>query len=487
MSKTWVSLLTIISGILLILGSPIYSYDFLLLVMFVPWFLFLSKNQSYKSALYSSLTITIMYSLSNYSWVPETIHNFFDYSFLKSLTISLTFIFITKITFIVYALVITKLNKLNLKNSMTKIVFISILYPALDYYLPSFFYDTLGHYTFNSPKISLISSIIGVYGITFIFILINWLLVYKKYVYTLATLIVIATFSYVKNQENPNKYNKIKVMTLQINVNKKDFKEQNKRYYKVIDNTISYIENNFNNEDIIVLPESFLPSDTESLQNSIYLKKIKDLSKKINSDILVGTNYQEGPNTFNSILHISDDNENYSFKEELFPLGEYLPFQFLTKFIFPLPSNISNTKNKVVLTVKDVNILPLICYESVANKKFNKYIKGSHLLINPTNEIWFGEKSKVLTEALSRFKSYESNQTMIRSSLNAPSGIYQAGYPAKTIYKKEIEISHISSNVKINKINSFYIDYKEVYDYIYLISILVFLIIVITSFIKRSI
>ena len=75
--------------------------------------------------------------------------------------------------------------------------------------------------------------------------------------------------------------------------------------------------------------------------------------------------------------------------------------------------------------LNDVDIIPVICYEIIFfNDLLNNINKSSPLLINLTNDAWFGKFSGPYQHFyLSRLRSAEFNKYLIRVSNNGVSAI----------------------------------------------------------------
>ena len=101
---------------------------------------------------------------------------------------------------------------------------------------------------------------------------------------------------------------------------------------------------------------------------------------------------------YNSMLIINNKFEiieSYN-KTKLVPFGEFLPFEnFLNKFGLKKITEghgsflRGNKKNNLVF--EKLNILPLICYEVIFTDLVQKSNKDSNLIINISEDGWFGE------------------------------------------------------------------------------------------------
>ena len=82
-------------------------------------------------------------------------------------------------------------------------------------------------------------------------------------------------------------------------------------------------------------------------------------------------------------------------KQKLVPFGEFLPFEKLLKKIGLKKitegyGSFLKGKNQKNLVIKNLNILPLICYEIIFTKFIQKSDENTNLIINISEDGWFG-------------------------------------------------------------------------------------------------
>ncbi len=198
----------------------------------------------------------------------------------------------------------------------------------------------------------------------------------------------------------------------------------------VIKKLIMLSEHNKEQETIFVWPEGvILDTDFEKRQE---IKKLfrENFSKK--HIILLGANTKKTDNQkenyYNSLIIVDRDlNIIHQYdKKKLVPFGEFLPFEKILnrvglKKITPGYSSFSEGKNDSFITLKfnnkNINLLPLICYEIIfphllENKK-NKF----DFVINISEDAWFGDSigpQQHFAKAI--FRSIESETFIVRSA-----------------------------------------------------------------------
>ena len=116
-------------------------------------------------------------------------------------------------------------------------------------------------------------------------------------------------------------------------------------------------------------------------------------------------------------------------KQHLVLFGEYLPISDKIRDLVPffrLPmSNISKgSNNQNLLTINDMNLATLICYDAVFANTVRKRVKSSNLIVNISNDTWFGDSIGPYQHLnIARIRSIENNKWTIRATNNGYSAI----------------------------------------------------------------
>lgn len=118
-------------------------------------------------------------------------------------------------------------------------------------------------------------------------------------------------------------------------------------------------------------------------------------------------------------------------KTRLFLLGEYFPWineelRFL-KRVFPMIGDLTPGEGPRVLEVpgKNIRIGPLICYEDIMAELSRNYVKmGANLLVNLTNDAWFGRSIAPYQHLLLSIpRAVETRRYLVRSTNSGISAI----------------------------------------------------------------
>lgn len=115
-------------------------------------------------------------------------------------------------------------------------------------------------------------------------------------------------------------------------------------------------------------------------------------------------------------------------KKVLMPLGEYLPFEETfpqVRALSPYSGDFSPGKNNVVIAVPDrmlpdviMKVGPLICYEDIVPEMAAESVRGgANLLVNITNDAWYGNThAPYQHNLLASWRAIENRRFLIRST-----------------------------------------------------------------------
>ena len=131
---------------------------------------------------------------------------------------------------------------------------------------------------------------------------------------------------------------------------------------------------------------------------------------------------------------------------------------------------------RIITTADNLKILPIICYEIVFDKIFKNINKKEiDILVNITNDSWFGTKSGPYQHFyISRIKALVANKPLLRVSNNGISAIIDNN--GKIIKSSKLnKISQLKYILEINN-NKSYFPMHKIFM-LYLFSIFIVLII----------
>jgi apolipoprotein N-acyltransferase len=191
--------------------------------------------------------------------------------------------------------------------------------------------------------------------------------------------------------------------------------------------------------DLVIWPESATPFYFQ--KESLLTEKVRGTARETGAHLLFGSPAVEqvdGRQRYlNSAFLLSPSGENLgrSDKIHLVPFGEYVPLKSLFPFLDKLVAGIGDFSPGTVnpLSMNDHQIGVLVCFEGIFPELARNYVrKGSDLLVNITNDAWFGRSSAPDQHlAMTRFRAIENRIWVARaantgiSAFIAPSGRIQ--------------------------------------------------------------
>jgi apolipoprotein N-acyltransferase len=177
------------------------------------------------------------------------------------------------------------------------------------------------------------------------------------------------------------------------------------------------------NPDLIVWPETAYPRLVGVQQ--------KQLPFTSTVPLLVGAVVRDGAQNRNSALLVEGDQIQQRFdKRHLVPFGEFVPLQKwlpFKKLVANVGDFVPGERDQDLIRLKEgsVNLGPLICYEDIFSRlSVNLAREGAHVLVNMTNDAWYGRTSAQRQHAAkAAFQVYQTRLPMIRSTNNGLSTV----------------------------------------------------------------
>ena len=191
---------------------------------------------------------------------------------------------------------------------------------------------------------------------------------------------------------------------------------------------------------LLVWPETALPF---LISDNPYFNRLKkQLIFKEKIWLLAGAPFYEnkgvgklqratgGISSYNSAYLLTPEGEigaRYD-KQHLVPFGEYVPFSDYLPLPGPLVENIGNFsagKSTPPLSCQSAEIGVLICFESIFPKLARDWTsRGANLLVNITNDAWFGRSSAPWQHlSMAVFRALENRRSLARSANTGISAI----------------------------------------------------------------
>jgi apolipoprotein N-acyltransferase len=173
--------------------------------------------------------------------------------------------------------------------------------------------------------------------------------------------------------------------------------------------------------DIIVWPESAIPSLESSVRG--YLDYVSALAQSRGSSLVTGLVRRDPQSgAYYNAMAAWSPAEQWYYKRHLVPFGEFFPVpaavrDWMRLMNLPYSDFAAGTEAQVPLTAGGEPLAPTICYEDAYGAEQRSLARSSTLLVNVTNDAWFGDSSAPHQHLdISRMRSLETGRPMLRAT-----------------------------------------------------------------------
>ncbi len=174
--------------------------------------------------------------------------------------------------------------------------------------------------------------------------------------------------------------------------------------------------------ELLVWPEAVLPAYRNELQPLLSL-----LSQQTHGDLLLGVLDTTAERTYNSLIKAGSAQGSAYYKRHLVPFGEYTPPGLQSIMVW-----LGITLTDITPGNSDSALLPLaggpaaasICYDILFGASFAATARHSTLLINVSNDGWFGDSWGPHQHLqIARARALENGRYLLRATNNGISAI----------------------------------------------------------------
>jgi apolipoprotein N-acyltransferase len=323
-------------------------------------------------------------------------------------------------------------------------------------------------------RLSLIQSadLTGVYGLSFLIVLVNatlYLLIFKrrggffKRQALITAVLLLFTLAYGWHRLAPDTTGKeersLRAVAVQGNIDQslkwdEDYREATLKIYERLTRSAYGFE-----PHLVVWPETAVPFFFQD--NGMYGPKLVSLVRESGADLVFGSpayrGEGEGLRYYNRAYLLPADGKGIQAydKVHLVPFGEYVPLKRLLVFVNRLVTSAGDFQagDRIApLNSKDFSSGVLICFEAIFPRMAREQTRaGAHVLINITNDAWFGNTSAPHQHlSMSVFRAVENRRPLIRSAntgfsafvdsagrVQVRSGLFEEGVLMETVALSE--------------------------------------------------
>jgi apolipoprotein N-acyltransferase len=456
--------LAVASGLALGLAFPKFDYELLAWVAFVPLFYVIEGESMWRVFGWAYLQGFAANIVSLY-WIPIPLHDFADLPMQYAI---FPMLLLAGVVAINTAVAIWAGEFVARRIRIPAVITMPIAWTAVEWirtYFPiGFPWNLLGYAAYRSLELIQFAEFTGVYGVSALIVFFNavvYLVIFRRGIYRLQTIslsaltaIMVLLVGYgawrINNLKNTPESGSFRVAMVQ-----GDIPQSLKWDPKFLPQSYGVYQDESANAakrgaDLIVWPEAaaaflFQPDNqypAELASDAAYRNALLTLAKTIGTPLLFGApalTQQDGRLGFYNRAYLVSANgqgevDAHYDKIELVPFGEYVParalFGYFVNRVVQGFGDMVPGKEQTLFDVKGAKLGILICYESIfPNLTRREVDKGADVLVNITNDAWYGESSapfQVL--AMAAMRSVETKVPMVRvantgiSTLIEPSG-----------------------------------------------------------------
>lgn len=471
----------LLSGFLFFLSFPKFGLGFIAWIAFVPLFISLQNVVSLSRALFLGWVAGLTACIGMLYWITYVVVNYGHLPMYLGVTIMLLLACYLSLYSALFAAGIVFFRK-----KIPLFLAAPVLWVCLEYAKSKLFtgfpWENLGYSQFNNIFFIQIADVTGVFGLSFLILLLNvasyeLITERSKKSYILAAVVFLfwsGVYGYgilrihqvdsaLQNAPEMN------VSLIQGNIDQsikwnENFQKETIDIYEALS-----LRQPLTAGGLIVWPETAVPFNFQD-ENSLQ-RQVRDLPVKTGNWFIFGSmSYAPGVgNTdyFNSayLLSPQGDVQGKYDKVHLVPYGEYVPLRTLFPFISSLAAGIGDFatgKGFYPLKMGDKKIGVLICYEGILAEAARMYKnEETELLVNITNDAWFGTTSAPYQHlSMTIFRAVETRLYLVRAANTGISAIVDP--TGKLLVQTEVfKKDKIHGKVKFSKLSTIYARYGD--------------------------
>ncbi len=496
--------LAIVSGILAALAFPKFNFNFLIWIALIPLFFILYQSGQKKAFLAGWLAGLSFYGLLLY-WIPYVPAHYGNLSPFLSFIIYLIFISFLALFWALFSWLQARLNQYfhSLAYLLAGLLWVSFEY-ILTFFLTGFPWGLLGYAQAQNLPLIQISTITGVYGVSFLIVLVSAsfvqsFLTRKKSPFFLSLTLVLSLhligFLQLKKPIYSS-FSEFKAAVIQGNVSSDvywDFTPETE-IERLFEHHLNLSQEAINRgATFVVWPEFSVPlcfsCPEERYVN--FRQRLENLVKETKATLLLGTNERSaGPEEtefYNTALCLNPDlSFSTYYKMHLVPFGEYVPYKKIFYFIEKVTHAIGDVtpgKEHRLHNFQGLAFGSPICYEIIFPDLVRKFVaKGATFLVTITNDGWYGRSSAPYQHfQIALFRAVENRRYLLRSATTGISGIIDP-YGRVIERSKLMTVDCLVASIKPLKNLTFYSRYGDIWSWF---SLTLSLLLVILSLLKK--
>lgn len=488
-------LLAVFSGILLIFIFPALNFSILSWIALTPLLLSIQNKSLKESFLLGFVTGFIGFSGLLY-WLILTLVRYGGISYGISLLI-----FVLLVSYLALYVACFSLGyrffSIRFSRSGLRFLYGGCLWVSLEllrtYLLTGFPWVLLGYSQWRALPVIQISEFTGVYGVSFLIVMINIALAYvieikdiKNRIVVLLppVVIVLLCLAYgifvVPKLSNVVGKPSRKISVIQANITQ-DVKWNELNQFDIMDKYDRLTRRaSKEGSGIVIWPETAVPGYLR--QNSGLFYKVRNTARFNKMWLIVGGPDFVNENYYNTAFLISPQGEisdQYN-KMHLVIFGEKIPLRKpLSKFfkILDEMGDYTPGENISLLKTPSGKFGVVICFESIFPDLFRRFVKdGADIMVNITEDGWYGRTSAPWQHfSVNIFRAVENRTPVVRAANTGISGFigpYGRVRKSSGIFTEDF----LTDDVLLREKTTFYTRYGDIFSYLCAVITILFLV-----------
>jgi apolipoprotein N-acyltransferase len=327
----------------------------------------------------------------------------------------------------------------NSKSLLEKMFLYASVWAALeftrDWLFTGFGWLCLGYSQYKILPLIQIVDITGVFGISFLIVMVNFVLkeiissrsIRREMVVAIVILLLVLGYGAVKLQQPSQSKNTMTIAVIQPNVPQQIKWEESvwPLTMKKLQRMTEEVTKGEPKPDLIIWPETSFPGyiwESPELYN-----ELKHFVGGLQTPLLFGAISKVNENYYNAAILLSAQGQavkEYD-KVHLVPFGEFFPFRNILTWLTDILGLADFTPGKEYSVFpglgsgnEKAHFSVLICFEDTIGRLARRFVQnGANLLVNITNDAWFADsKEPFMHLQASVFRAVENRRGLIRAA-----------------------------------------------------------------------
>jgi len=440
------------SGLLLAAAFPFFNLHFLAWVALIPLF-FALKEQNVKNGLWLGGITGVVFFAGTIPWVTNSLHFYGGFPLISASLITLILC-----AYLALYPALFGACMINIRNNHPNLFFVAapLSWTALElartYVFSGFPWLLLGYSQYSVLPVIQFSDITGVYGVSFLVVLVNATLasiimdrkIFIPIITAAGAVILVMVYGIIKLRTPETFGRGIKISVVQGDI------EQDKKWDRTYQSKVIAIYKRLTQDalkkqpDLVIWPETATPFYLTGVgvNDRIMTADLIEFVRQNHVPLLTGSaTYEIQPNRRiigrNSAFLISDEGriDAVYHKMHLVPFGEYVPLKKVLFFIQKMVQTIGDFQGGdeyTVMTVpygepgqrQDIKLCTVICYEIIFPDLVRKFVdRGAQIVTTITNDAWFGRTAAPYQHfSMAVFRAVENRVPIARAANTGISG-----------------------------------------------------------------